>query len=223
MKTVLSLLFIPCLMISGAKANENRTQAIEAVQALAGTYTGHWDMYGLDKMGQVIKDPVLSWDDVITFENPQVGIDPNVNQQRAFGLVTDIMTYVVPAGIPVTTVHFTEGYKIQADGTAGEHYFTFKNAAGQVIETIENQLAPNLWSYESPVDLKFFADIGINESNVVLAKNMTVKSISIEGTAEIQTVSQMTTLVWKADDGSIKSKQFVSMNGIHRRTLGGVK
>jgi hypothetical protein len=219
-KIALSLLFLFCLMMSEVRANEHRLQAIEAAQALAGTYTGHWDMYGLDKMGQVTKNPVLSWDDVNTFENPQVGIDPNINQQRAFGLVTDIMTYVVPAGIPVTTVHFTEGFKIKADGTTGEHYFTFKNADGQVIETIENQLAPNLWSYESSVDLKSFAGIGINESNVVLAKNLTLKSISIEGAAEIQTVSQTTTLIWKGDDGSIKSKQFVSMNGIHRRTLG---
>jgi hypothetical protein len=222
-KTALSLLFILCLTIPAARAAEHQPQAIEAVQALAGTYTGHWDMYGLDKTGQVIKAPILSWDDVIIFEAPQVGIDPNINQQRAFGAVTDVMTYLVPAGIPVTTIHFTEGFKIQPDATAGEHYFTFKNAAGQIVETIENQLAPNLWSYESPIDLKSFASIGINKTNIIFAKNLTVKSISIEGSTEMQTVSQTMTLVWKADDGSIKSKQFVSMSGTHRRTLGGAK
>jgi hypothetical protein len=91
-KTVLSLLFIPSLIISEARANENQSQAVEAVQALVGTYTGHWDMYGLDKTGQVNKTPILSWDDVMNLDTPQVGIDPNVNQKRAFGSVTDTMT-----------------------------------------------------------------------------------------------------------------------------------
>jgi hypothetical protein len=129
------------------------------------------------------------------------------------------MTYKIPAGIPNTTVQFTEGFKILDDGAAGDHYFTYKDRTGAVFETVENQIAPNLWSYESPVDLKAYAVLGINDDNVVVAKNFTVKSITFEGKVETQTVSQTTTLVWKTSSGTIQTKNFVSMSGIHKRTL----
>jgi hypothetical protein len=111
-------------------------------------------------------------------------------------------------------------FKILSDGTAGDHYFTYKNYyTGNVTETVENELGPNLWSYDSPVDLKNYAAAGISSDNVIYAKCFTVKSLAVEGKVETQTVSQTTTLIWKTGDGSIQSKQFVSMHGVHKKIL----
>jgi hypothetical protein len=56
-------------------------------------------------------------------------------------------------------------------------------------------MGPNLWSFDPPVDLSAYAVIGINYTNILFAKNYTVKSVTIENKVEIQTVSQSTSLV----------------------------
>jgi gamma-glutamylcysteine synthetase len=69
------------------------------------------------------------------------------------------------------------------------------------------------------VDIAPYSSLGINSSNVIVAKNFVVKSLVVENKIETQNISQTTTLVWKDANGVIQSRQFVSMVGIHRRTL----
>jgi hypothetical protein len=214
---ILTSIFVTISFIYGIANGDSKITAIDAINSLAGSYTGHWDMYDLGNNGQVKLS--RSWDDQINLTNPQIGIDPFVNQQRAFGVVTNTITYTIPSGIPTITMQFTEGFKIQEDRTTGQHYFTFADRTGKVTETLENQIGPNLWQYESSVDLANYSTLGINNENIIYAKNLSVKSITVEGNIELQNVAQTTTLVWKDASGIIQSKQFVSMNGVHKRIL----
>jgi hypothetical protein len=106
---LMMILFVSAIYIANAHAGES-IAALDAVKALSGVYTGHWQMYGFDKDGNL--KPTLAWDDVIKVENPQIGEDNLLKQRRAFCSVTDVMTFKYPAGILDRTVKFTEGFKI---------------------------------------------------------------------------------------------------------------
>lgn len=204
------------LLISHGEAKASPTP-LEAVQELVGIYSGHWDMFGLDGAGN--PQLTLSWDDKITFSDPQVGVDPFVGKTRAFGRVTNTMTYKYPRTFPSMTIQFTEGFTLLPDGGVGDHYFSFKSADGVVLETIETKVQQNLWTYNSAVKLDSFKNLGITKDNFISAKNVVVKSIVVEGKTEIQLVTQTTYLVWKTSNGLVRTKEFVSMTGIHKRTL----
>ena len=62
-----------CVMSTSAGADEKVAAAPEVpkeVQALEGTYTGSWTMYGIDEKGDVVKR--MAWTDTMTASGSEV-------------------------------------------------------------------------------------------------------------------------------------------------------
>jgi len=109
----------------------NTSKALEAVQALAGVYTGSSLAYGFDgKESQ-------AWSEKVT------ATDPTVAGDKAFLTVGDEMVF---QGGKTYSLEWTDGFFLSSDGSSGQRYFDIR---GHV--TIENEIAPNTWTMIQPL------------------------------------------------------------------------
>ena len=102
-----------------------QTAVPEEVEALVGTYTGAWAMYGLGAGGEIVK--TMAWTDKMTAG------EPTVADGRAFVATTDEMTFE-GGNIPPFTIAGREGYRLNEDGTLGAYFI---ETAGKTYEMIK--------------------------------------------------------------------------------------
>lgn len=179
----------------------NPSEVPKEVRALVGTYTGSWQIYGLDSDGKpVVK---MTWTDRMEAK------DPIVKEGRAYVKTLDEMKFT--GGIPVQKIEGIEGYYLNKDGSLGDYFFeTF----GQVYKMIP--LTKHTWVYAMPGNPERLAFLGL--VNVITARHVVVKEITHEeGGKEVHRISRVTTVKWKNRDGKVKWKQFVSLKGCHQR------
>ncbi|MFC2156703.1 hypothetical protein ACFLT9_02575 [Acidobacteriota bacterium] len=172
----------------------------EEVAALAGTYTGSWTMFGLDKEGTIIKK--MSWTDVLEALNPEI------KNGRAFVTTIDIMVF--DGNIPPQKVTGKEGYFLNEDGSLGDY---FMEMAGQTVKMI--QIDQDVWTYTSPVNPYEYSIMGV--TNVSYAKHVLFKVITREDEVETHRISRVTTVHWTGKDDKEQWIQFISLQGIHKR------
>lgn len=202
-----------------AQSGSSDVPAMTALKALLGDYSGEWRSYGLDKSGEV--QLLCSWTDKISISSPQLGSDGLIGD-RAFGDVRDKIYYQPNCGRKDEVVELTEGFKLRdSSGAVGDHYFAYHDKnSGKTYETVEQEAGTNRWKYDSPVfDISDFSGLGVTSSNLLFAKNFTVKVMRVEGLVEIQDVTQTTVVAWIRDDNSVQTMKFVSRTGQHKRTL----
>jgi hypothetical protein len=196
---LLSALLLVSLALSPRDTAAAGDKVPKEVRDMAGTYTGSWTMYGIDKKGKVVA--LMAWTDTMKAENPQV------KDGRAFVTTTDAMKFE-GGKIPPSTIPGKEGYFLKQDGRLGDYYVeTF----GQINRMIK--LADNVWSYAAPApDLAFLGfPKGASGQHVV------VKVMGKEEGVETHRISRVTTVSWTDGEGKQRSLQFVSLQGVHKR------
>ena len=202
-RLVLSLLwsagFILLLATSGLCQGDAKPVPKE-VEAISGTFTGTWTMYGVDGQGQVIKRG--SWVDTMKAERPVMKDD------RAYVTTVDEMIF---EGRPTPMkIDGREGYIISREGGLGDYFIeTF----GQVIRM--QQIAPDTWVYSTPANPRELAPLGF--ANVSSGRHVVVKVVSREEDVETHRITRVTTVNWKDQDGKDRWIQYVSLQGVHKR------
>lgn len=181
---------------------QNTAQKIPAeVQAIAGAYTGAWTSLSINDKGEVVKQ--MAWTDTIKAENPTVAAD------RAFVEITDEMTFE-GGRIPPQKMLGKEGYLINKDGSLGDYFVEFFGRAVPM-----KRLAKDVWTYSIPGNAREFMALG---DKFISATHVLVKTISMDQGVETHHITRVTTARWKDAEGKERLTQFVSLQGLHRKT-----
>jgi hypothetical protein len=193
-----------CVMSPSAGADQKVDAAAEVpkeVQALEGTYSGSWTMYGIDEKGEVVKR--MAWTDTMTASGAEVQGD------RALVHTTDEMTFE-GGRIPPAKIPGKEGYFLNKDGGLGDYFI---EAAGQTNRTLK--IGANVWTYTTPAMAQELVRLGFPKD--ASAQHVVVKVITDEQGTETHRISRLTTVHWKDKEGEQRALQFVSLQGHHKR------
>jgi hypothetical protein len=194
--SVLNAILVGFAFVAHAQASAT----FEAAKKIAGKYTGTWTMYGIEN-GKVARK--AAWTDVLTAGNP------TEEKDRAFVQVSDVMTFTDGT---TRTSNFIEGYISNADGSVGDRFYDLGGTT-----THFKQLTQNDWSYQAtPADGELWF-LGFDPKTVVSASHVAIKTTTFDGSLDTDHVTRMTTIQWKDATGALKSTQFVSLQGEHRR------
>ena len=173
--------------------------AKEAITKLAGNYSGEWTSYMMSKEGEIIK--AISWVDTL-----KCG-EPIITDTAAYVDVFSSMVFDNPQ-VPPYKMAFQEGYKLKK-GKVGAHYFTLMGVEQQEQKIDENTYV--ISKALSPFELK---QMGFGSA--LEATTTTTKVImEIDGT-EYHKITGISTVKWK-EGSEIKLKQFVSLEGFHKK------
>jgi hypothetical protein len=185
--------------------------ALDAATSLVGTYTGASTTYFVDADGTVKRQ--------CAFSEQIEARDPVLRDGKAFVSVTDIQTYDSDkCGDTTKRIHWTEGFYVNADGSAGAHYFLVEIPNVPASETIERSIGGGGITFDS--DATYTVDqLGFAGKNVTYAKQTYVKNVVTNGLVETDVITQFSTVSWKAASGAIETMQFISLNGYQTRTL----
>ena len=171
------------------------------VQALEGTYTGSWTMFGVDEKGEVVKR--MAWTDTIKAEKPEVKGD------RAYLSTTDAMTFE-GGKIPPFKVQGKEGYFLKKDGGLGDYFIETSGQTNRMV-----MVGDNVWSYTTPAAAQELSRLGF--PNDASGQHVLVKVVTKEQGVETHRISRLTTVSWKDKEGKERWLQFVSLQGFHKR------
>ncbi|MBI3534224.1 MAG: hypothetical protein HY072_01880 [Deltaproteobacteria bacterium] len=190
-----------CLLLITSIAYTGES-ALEATKKIVGQYNGQWTLYGTSA-GKVVEK--TTWTDVLTAENPieKTG--------RSFVEITDVMTFHDGT---TRTSKFIEGYFTNPDGSAGDRFYEIN---GKPVSF--KKLSENDWTFHTTLDAGELWFLGFNPTNVLLATQVTTKSTTYDGKIDTDHITRVTTIQWKDTDGLVKSTQFVSMKGLHKRVV----
>ena len=172
------------------------------VEDLLGTYLGSWIMYGIDSKGEIVEK--MKWTDTIEAKNPEI------KDGRAFVTTVDKMKF--EGGIPPQEINGTEGYFLNEDGSLGDYYF---ESFGQVYKMVK--LDKETWVYSMPAIPGRLSFLGFN--NVISGRHVVVKEVTNEDGTEFHRISRVTTVNWKDQGGKSRWKQFISLQGYHKRKI----
>jgi len=175
-------------------------QVPDEVKALAGVYHGTWKMYGLNEKGEIVAK--MAWTDIMEAGSPAT------KDGRAFVTTIDAMTF--EGGIPPQKVEGKEGYFLNPDGSLGDYFF---ESMGQTVRL--KKLNDQASVYFLPANPMEAAMLGL--ANGALAKHVVVKVIVAEDGVETHLISRVTTATWKDGEGKEHSRQFISLQGVHKR------
>jgi len=189
-----------CFAANAAAQTDNKKIPAE-VQAIVGTYTGAWTLYGINDKGEVIKQ--LAYTDVMKAENPTVAAD------RVYVSTVDAINFeggkFPPANIPGK-----EGYLLNKDGSLGDYYL---ENSGRTIQF--QKLDKDSHVYSTPAGGREFPLIS---DKFLSGVHVLVRTITFDHGIETHHVTRLTTVRWTGADGKEISKQFVSLQGQHKKS-----
>jgi hypothetical protein len=84
---------------------------------------------------------------------------------------------------------------------------------------IEQPIGTNVWTYNQAVDPRDLAQLALGPNDLVSAQHTIVKVQYVCAGVETQYVTRVTTVVWKDAAGTTQTRQFVSMHGVHTRSV----
>jgi hypothetical protein len=181
--------------------NEKPRPVPKEVQAIVGEYQGTWTSYALDEKGEIVKR--ASWTDVVKAENPTFGSD------RISVTTTDEMTFD-GGKIPPMKIQAKEGFMLNADGSLGDYFIeTF----GQTYRMLKLNEATRV--YSSTANPREYPMLGAVK--IISAQHCLVKVVTFEDGVETHNISRVTTVQWKDLAGNLRTTQFVSLQGKHKR------
>lgn len=195
----LSIVLSLCLAANSSAQNSQKVPA--EVQAIAGTYTGSWTIYGINEKGEIFRQ--AAWTDTMKAENP------SVEANRAFVTTLDAVTFE-GGNIPPLNFVGKEGYLLNKDGSLGDYFIEIN---GQTF--LPKKLDKDSWSYAVPVNPRDFAALG---DKFIGGAHVMVKTVIFEQGIETHYVSRLTTVRWKGADGKERATQFISLQGQHKRS-----
>lgn len=170
------------------------------VKSLVGVYKGAWSMFGPNEGGEIVKK--MSWTDTIKASNPVV------KDGKAYVTIIDTMNF--EGGIPAQKMSGTEGYFLNKDGSLGDYFFELNGKISRM-----KKLEDNIWVYTIPSDQMEMRMLGF--SNIVTSKHVMIKVVTWENGVETHRVSRVSTVIWKDKKGHKQRKQYISLQGMHKR------
>jgi hypothetical protein len=179
--------------------------AVDAAKSITGVYEGQWELFGLTPNGDVAKKS--NWTDRIVAAGPVKVLD-----KKAFVSVKSEMKF---EGGKIQSFEFTEGFFVNEDETAGLRFFETYGAV-----TIEKEIAEKVWAFETALSKWDLDSLGLKAEQIIFSKNLTTK-VEANDDSKTEWVSRLTTIQWKDDGGKIQSKQFVSLQGHHKKVEDG--
>jgi len=194
MKFIILLSFL-----AGSALASSSPTAIEATQKIAGNYVGNWEMYGY-RGDQLQK--IMAWTDTVKTSQPIQEKD------RVYVKCENTMTYANGGSY---ILHWTEGYFMNADGSAGDRYFNTND-----VISIEREISPELWIIEATAYPQELGQLGLPEG--ATGKHMTVKKVTHHEGYNVEWILRYTIAYWTTQEGP-QSKEFLSMKGYHKHLL----
>jgi hypothetical protein len=171
------------------------------VARLLGTWVGEWQMWGVDAAGAVA--PRMKWTDRMTASEPVRSAD-----RIAFKTV-DEMTFEGVPGPPRTWVG-SKGWRLNGDETLGAHYI---ESFGR--ESVLVSLRADAESYIEDAAPQELAQLGCPAGTT--GSHVLVKVVVDEAEGETHRITRVTTVRWPTADGDERHRQFVSLQGYHRK------
>ncbi len=195
-KKLMFVIIIFILTIGFAK-----TQTIEdEINKLSGNFVGEWTSFKNDATGNIVKS--ASWKDTL------LASKPIKNDSILYVNVHSKMVFDNPH-IPVYEVNFKEGLYFK-NNVVLKHFFTYRN-----LEVEQIKLDNNTYAYSQKVETFEFPQMGFNSATEG-THTMVKVIVNIDG-QEIHKVKRITTILWKDDNNSVQSSQFVSLSGYHKK------
>jgi hypothetical protein len=170
------------------------------VRDIVGTYTGSWTLYGIDDRGGVAKK--TAWTDVVK------ATDPRVKDGTAIVTMSDEMKF--DGNKQTFKMEGTEGYLLNKDGSPGEYFIETFGQRRRMVKA-----ADNVWIGVTAASAVELGQLGFPKD--ATAQHVLVKVVTKEGGVETHRISRVTTATWKDNDGNIRTLQFVSLQGFHKR------
>lgn len=196
-----SLLVLLAVLLSAPVSGRGTApQVPEEVKKMTGVFEGRWSMLGLDETGAIVQK--MSWTDVMEAK------DPVVRDGRAYVATLDAMTF--EGGIPPQKMKGTEGYFLNPDGSLGDYFIEMN---GQVQRV--SRLGDDAWAYTAPPSPMEMRMLGFPAA--AAAKHVVVKVVDMTDGAETHRISRVTTVAWKDEEGRDCSRQYISLQGVHKR------
>ena len=177
-------------------------EALEQVEAKVGTYTGDFEMFGLDESD--ISVTAMTWADTAVATNPRIEGD------RAQVDVHDTM--VVDDGATYER-DWLEGVMIEPDGSAGQGFMEMEG-----VVTLFTEVEPDHFEYETALeDYDFYNWSNITAANLVTGRHVTTKFVIYPGGVETHEITRMTYLEYTDASGSPVAVDYLSMIGTHTK------
>lgn len=183
----------------GSSTTDASVPEKDPLEAIAGTYTGEWTLFGVDADGAT--RTVSHWTDVVTTADPVLQAD------RTYLSCTDTMTFDGMTQPIVVT--WTEGFMLEPDGSVGPRYFEQR---GQIV--VENQIAPGIFSYAQTATSQELAQLGFTNSTE--GGHVTVKVVTTDEGIDTERITRISTVKWTDAAGAVQTTQMTTMQGWHR-------
>lgn len=174
---------------------------LDAGKALAGAYTGKWEHFGFDAEKEKIVLKSSRTEDVAA-RQPVRTVDRLA--------ITGACVHTV-AGNPFKVV-FLEGYFVDEQGHLGDRFFEIDNQLTRMPGQGEGA-----FTFVSEFNPHDSYSLGLLPEDVVAGKHVTVRVVSMDGKAELEHISRVTTVSFRKAKGVVETVQFVSLKGSHRR------
>ena len=176
--------------------------ALEAANAMVGSYEGSWEMFGLDPDDEPVSS--MSWTDVAT------ATDPVGEATRAY--VSDPDVRVIPHYGEMEQ-SWIEGVYVNGDCSLGVAFMEMEG-----VTTEMPQIEDGHYQYQSEVtenDLWFFDNV--TSDNLVSGYHVTDKLVTYPDDIETHDITRTTHLEYTAADVTVVV-DFTSMTGTHQKT-----
>ncbi len=199
---------IACLVLGAhilgmpsAMAGEVPGEVPEEVRMLEGSYTGAWNMFGINETGEIVTN--MTWTDTV-----EAG-ESKVEGNRAFVTTVNVMTFEGGQNPPFR-MQGREGYALNQDGSLGDYFI---EVAGRTHRMV--QVGDNVWSCTAPADAGELGRLGFPAT--ATGQHVLVKVVTEEQGIETHRISRLTAVRWKNKDGKEQVMSFVSLKGHHLR------
>ena len=200
----LSLALLPAATGFAAQDPIQKTAPVaevpQEVQALVGSYAGSWTTMGLGPNGEITD--LASWTDTM------IASHPTTDGKRAWVKTVDQMVFE-GGHIPPFELPGIEGFHLNDDGSLGSYFI---ETAGLTFNMMK--LSKNTWCYAAQASPQELMQMGFPHG--ATGDHALIKVILDENGVETHRIHRVSTVSWPTDSG-LRTLQFVSLRGIHRR------
>ena len=172
----------------------------KALAQLEGKFVGEWTSYKKNVSGEI--EIAMTWRDTIT-------TGPLVKEKTlAYVEVESTSTFDNPI-IPPYTMKFKEGFYIDG-GQVGKRFFNIMGA-----EILFTQLNEKTYAYTQDIQAGEFQQMRF--FTAVEGTHTVIKVVNEIDGIETHSISRISTIISKDEEGKLYETQFISLKGVHRR------
>lgn len=197
-KNVIKIIYF--LLLCGASVNLGAQDVEKEMEKLKGVFTGEWTSFKKGVSGEIVA--ANSWKDTLITE------EPIKDESTVHVKVKCSYTFDNPQ-IPPYYLEFREGFYYEGDQVK-DHFFSTGGSITKFTELDENTFVYNQEIHQNEFHQMRFLR-GLDGVHSI------VKVVTNEEGQEFHRITRISTLRYLDEDDKIKSTQFVSLVGYHKR------